>query len=346
VSPIESRLESNRRVTPGETVTSVPGEEPPAATLGVAVVIPCYESARFIRSAVLATLRQTLRPTQVVVVDDGSTDRPRDEIDDLLESESGLTIVHQPNSGVAAARQAGFSEVGDVRYVLFLDADDVPEPTMLERLAETLEKRPAASAAWCLPLFIDQAGSPIPEPLWRPRLEPRGLFGVREVPLTQPETSFASIFALAEMMPSLVLIRCASFDAVGGWDLSLGQGYEDTDLFLRLVLQGDFLLCPERLLRRRTHPGQSTSQVDHYWRQEQRLRSKWRNLERFDVCKTEVVLSGWRFYDRQLALRAGWNLAVRRACACQYWRAAQALLGAVRLYLRSCLIHRSRLRRT
>ncbi len=310
----------------------------------IGVVIPCYQSAHFVRAAVTAVLSQTRPPQHVVVIDDGSTDDPAAAVHDLLRADCD-SLIRQDNGGVATARQAGVSKLAHTDYVIFLDADDVPEPTMFAQLAGLLDVQADAAVSWCLPAFIDEQGEPRPDEQFAPRLAPRGLVGLRTVPLSEPRTSFASIFALAGLVPSLALIRRASFDAAGGWDQDFGQGYEDTDLFLRLALTGAVLLCPQRLLRKRCHDQQSTSRADHHWRQEQRLRAKWSDLDGLDATQSRMVLEGWRLYNRQIALRRGWALARARWRDGRYWPAACALLGAGRVMARSCFVHHPFVRR-
>jgi GT2 family glycosyltransferase len=317
-----------------------------ATTPRVGVVIPCYQSAPFLRDAVLAVLNQTVPPAQVVIVDDGSTDDPQSTVGDLLLGHSSLELFRQPNQGVGAARQLGATRLTEPNYLLFLDADDVPERNMLQRLIETLERTPNASVAWCLPSFIDARGQRLVAQPLAPRLRARGAFRTEPVPAFDAQTTFASIFALAGVLPSLCLMRAEAFRAARGWDVEFGQGYEDTDLLLRLSLHGDVLHVPQPLLRRRTHPGQSTSEAaDHYWRQEQRLRAKWRDLSGLDERQLHIVLAGWRLYERQLAIQQGTKLALDRYRHGLYWSGTSAFLGGIRRYLRSCLLHHPILRR-
>jgi GT2 family glycosyltransferase len=178
-----------------------------------------------------------------------------------------------------------------------------------------------------------------------PRLQTRGLVGLREIPLSEPRTSFASIFGLAGLVPSLAVIRRTAFTAAGGWDAGFGQGYEDTDMFLRLGLQGEVLLCSEALLRRRIHPAQSTSRLDHHWRMEHRPAERWRNLDGRSVTDRRMILAGWRLRNRALARSGISSVARRRVRERQYASAARALLGAASLLARSWVMYPERWRR-
>jgi GT2 family glycosyltransferase len=166
------------------------------------------------------------------------------------------------------------------------------------------------------------------------------MWRVETVPDEVPDTSFASLFTIPGIVPSVSLMRTSAFIAAGRWDASFGQGYEDLDLFLRLRLQGDVLFVPERLVRYRRHPAQSTSDPDHYWRQEQKLRERWRDLGPLDPRQRAMVLDAWRFWDRRLIIQRARSVASRRLREGEPWLALRAVLGGVRILLRSLTRHR------
>src|SRR5437899_5141022 len=85
----------------------------------VSIVIVCYNQARYLPEAIHSALAQTLTDIEVLVVDDGSTDKTRD----VVRSFPTVRCVYQRNQGLAAARNTGIHETTGL-YVLFLDADD------------------------------------------------------------------------------------------------------------------------------------------------------------------------------------------------------------------------------
>ena len=94
--------------------------------MDVAVVIPCWNQGRLLREALASITAQTVTPTTVVVVDDGSTD----ETADVASAHPGVTLVRQKRSGAAEARNAGLARA-DADLIAFLDADDLWPPTSL-----------------------------------------------------------------------------------------------------------------------------------------------------------------------------------------------------------------------
>jgi glycosyltransferase involved in cell wall biosynthesis len=108
------------------------------------VVVPLYNKAAHIRSTLLSCLGQRLKPLEIIVVDDGSTDQGGDVVQAL--GEPGIRLIRQANGGVARARNTGIQEArGD--WVVFLDADDWQHPLFLESLAAVIARFPQADMA-------------------------------------------------------------------------------------------------------------------------------------------------------------------------------------------------------
>ncbi len=119
---------------------------PPATRLAgwVSLIIPCYNGESFVRQALDCALGQTWPNVEVVVVDDGSTDRSA-EI--LREYGDRIRVVSQVNSGLPAARNSGIrSSRGE--FLCFLDADDYLSPEFAEVMASALVLSGAA-VAYC-----------------------------------------------------------------------------------------------------------------------------------------------------------------------------------------------------
>ena len=107
-------------------------------TARVSVVIPCYDYGHLLGEAVDSCIRQTHPPHEILVIDDGSTDRTREV---ARGYGSVVTYVPMEHAGVSAARNLGARLVtGD--YVVFLDADDVLEPVYIRRCLEALASAP------------------------------------------------------------------------------------------------------------------------------------------------------------------------------------------------------------
>ena len=105
--------------------------DPPAL---VSIVIACYNQGRFLGEAIESALRQTCAPIEVIVVDDGSTDRTAE-----VAAAYPVRCLRQPNQGAPAARNYGFRESRG-QFVLFLDADDRLLPEAVAMGCAALER--------------------------------------------------------------------------------------------------------------------------------------------------------------------------------------------------------------
>jgi glycosyltransferase involved in cell wall biosynthesis len=114
----------------------------------VSVIIPTYNSARYLPAALASVVAQDYRPLEVIVVDDGSTDNTADCVAEFFRH-TGLPgeYVYQPNQGPAVARNRGLT-VARGGWIAFLDADDLWLPDKTTRQMQVLSEYPQAGAAW------------------------------------------------------------------------------------------------------------------------------------------------------------------------------------------------------
>ena len=126
----------------------------------ISVVIPTYNRARFISESIRSALTQTRPPLEIIVVDDGSTDRTREELKPFVDR-GEIRCIFRENTGLGDARNTGIrAAVGD--YIAFLDDDDRWLPRHLEQLVSALERHPAAQMAYSgFEFFADGEGSDV-----------------------------------------------------------------------------------------------------------------------------------------------------------------------------------------
>jgi glycosyltransferase involved in cell wall biosynthesis len=191
------------------------------------VVIPCFNHGQFVADAVRSALAQTDADTRVVVVNDGSTDETtatQCNACALLtpDARDRVTVVHQENRGLPAARNAGArvaTEAGWSEYLVFLDADDFIEPTFVSRLAAEVDANQdgprTVSHAYCQERLVDKA------------------FGTWTVPEWDPV-----LLLITNLHPVTALVRRECFEAAGGFDETMRQGYEDWEFWIRLSGKG------------------------------------------------------------------------------------------------------------
>jgi glycosyltransferase involved in cell wall biosynthesis len=207
----------------------------------VSVVIPTYNSGRFVTCAIDSVLAQTTPPSQIVVVDDGS----RDDTGERLAAYHGrVHYVRQANQGVSAARNRGVREATG-EFVAFLDADDVWHPRKLELQMEAFARDPelglvaADSFDWPARAF-PEVNAPGPLPV---EVVPWGRLVVRNY-----------------LGASSVVVRRALLERAGPFDAAL-QGPEDRDLWLRVAELAPVAVLRLPLMGYRMVPGSVSKQA-------------------------------------------------------------------------------------
>lgn len=111
----------------------------------VSVIVPIYRTEPYLRKCLDSVLAQTERDLEVVLVDDGSPDGCPALCDEYAAKDGRIKVIHQPNGGRSAARNAGLAAATG-RWIGFVDSDDWVEPDMYERLLAAAEAREAQIA--------------------------------------------------------------------------------------------------------------------------------------------------------------------------------------------------------
>ena len=100
--------------------------------------MPVYNKEKYLEECLDSVLRQTFLDTEIICIDDGSTDSSLEILKGIAEKDSRVRILHQINQGAGPARNYGLSQaVGE--YIIFLDSDDIYESRMLEKLYVEIE---------------------------------------------------------------------------------------------------------------------------------------------------------------------------------------------------------------
>jgi len=98
----------------------------------VSIIIPCYNNAPYLRKCIDSVLCQSYNNTEIIVVDDGSSDEPKSVISDYVIADK-IKYVKLSHSGVSTARNAGMQKATG-EYIIFIDGDDWVEPNHIETL--------------------------------------------------------------------------------------------------------------------------------------------------------------------------------------------------------------------
>lgn len=132
--------------------------------IGAAIIIPCYNYAPFVGEAIESCLRQSIKPKEIIVIDDGSTDNSRE----VIEKYRGkVQIIYQDNQGVSAARNLGI-EKATAPFIVCLDADDRLAPDFLQVTMPEMERDRGLGIVYTGLGIIHQKGKAVGYTAWPP----------------------------------------------------------------------------------------------------------------------------------------------------------------------------------
>ena len=104
----------------------------------VTIIVPVYNCEQYLRDCIDSVLRQTYRNIELLLIDDGSTDRSGSICDEYCSIDNRVKTIHQKNSGVSTARNHGIDEALG-KYLMFVDSDDMLTDEAVSLLVEDLE---------------------------------------------------------------------------------------------------------------------------------------------------------------------------------------------------------------
>lgn len=208
--------------------------QPPQSPI-VSVVMPVYNSRRYIEAAVHSILAQTLSDFELIIVDDGSSDGTADILRRLARRDCRIRLIQQRNTGVCGASNRGIAEARG-EFFARMDHDDIALPDRLERQVEYLRAYPEIVAVGAQVLMIDSDGLPI---------------RIASAPLTHEKIE--EMFALDwPMFHPTLMARMDVMRKLGGYREQYNS-MEDLDLFIRLAEYGRLANLPQVLLKYRQH---------------------------------------------------------------------------------------------
>jgi glycosyltransferase involved in cell wall biosynthesis len=203
----------------------------------VSVIMPCYNQGQYLNAAVDSVLAQTFQDFEIIVIDDGSTDRTTVQLLQTYEKPK-LTVIHTANRGPSAARNTGIQRaIGE--YILPLDADDRIDSTFLAKAVSVLDNDPQVG------IVYSQAE----------------LFGTTVGRFDLPPYSFPEIL-LGNMIFNTSLYRRNDWETAGGYNENMVWGWEDYDFWLSLLELGRTVVqIPEVLYFHREVPNSRSQQM-------------------------------------------------------------------------------------
>lgn len=199
----------------------------------VSVIIPVFNGERFLSQAIESVLNQTYTNTEIIVVDDGSTDNTKI----VATSFPKITYIYQENQGVACARNNALS-IAKGDFITFLDADDCYEPNKLEIQLTYLLNNTATDICFCHQQGFLEEGFEL------------------------SEKDYVHFMEKEKLGLVSILLRKSVFDKVGLFNVN----YRHSSDFEWLTRAIDFacvsIILPDVLVKRRVHD----TNITHGWR--------------------------------------------------------------------------------
>jgi glycosyltransferase involved in cell wall biosynthesis len=214
----------------------------------VSVVIPCYNHGEYIEDAVESVLGQTYKNFEIIVVNDGSTDK---ETNLTLKNlgEPKTKVLHTLNQGLPSARNNGI-KVARGKYILPLDADNKIAPEFLEIAVKELESDKNIGIVYSY----------------------AGLFGARNGIMILPKYS-KNRFLRRNLIDACAFFRRSDWEATGGYKPNMVDGWEDWELWLSIIELGRSVkFIPKILFYYRVVPGSLSSGMNRQMRVDMFLR--------------------------------------------------------------------------
>ncbi|HHU93352.1 MAG TPA: glycosyltransferase [Halanaerobiaceae bacterium] len=212
----------------------------------VSIIMPVYNSARYLSEAIESCLDQTYRKFELIIIDDGSNDDSKEIIEFYWRKYPDKIKVHffQKNQGAAAARNKGIKMArGD--YLVFADSDDIQDKERIQQIIESI-KRDKVDMVFNNCLMIDENGQSLGKDLGFPEI----LNNSNGLLLSLQRNYFWTSLATVKN------------DRLVYFDESLMRS-EDYDLFLKLLFHGwKFTFIKEPLVKYRIHSGNDSSDYE------------------------------------------------------------------------------------
>lgn len=180
----------------------------------VSIIIPAYNSGNFIAETLETVLAQTLTNWECIVVDNGSTDATKQVVDAFVLKDKRIQYHYCEQNGVSYARNLAV-KLSSGKYILPLDSDDKIGETYLDKAVAVMENDPSLKLVYC----------------------DAELFGAAKGKWILPEYSLKKMLIENTIFCS-ALYRKSDFEATGGYNENMKEGFEDWDFWIKMLKDG------------------------------------------------------------------------------------------------------------
>jgi glycosyltransferase involved in cell wall biosynthesis len=259
----------------------------------VSVLMAVYNADRYVATTIESILAQSWTDFELIIINDGSTDRSASILDHYASQDARLRVLHRENQGIPCTRNQ-LVRLAEAELLAWIDADDVALPDRLALQVEFMQQHPAVVCLGSSFELIDARGRRLTH---------------LQVPLTDMEIQPQLLAGHAALFQPCAMLRRSVVQQVGGYDESMGQA-EDLDLWLRLGEVGQLANLPHCLIQYRLH-ADSVSEQDCQFQRQKALEACQRAWQRRGIQGQFEAGEPWRpSSDRrsqqQFILKYGW----------------------------------------
>ena len=285
--------------------------KPTQVPMKITVAIPVYNGANFLAPTLDSLRSQTHCDWNALLIDDGSGDETGAIMANYSAQDARFHVLSQPNLGLAGARNTALRELpAESEALMFLDGDDLLEPSALQNLSEGLLAQPSASATYGYATMIDEQGDPIESILAIELTRDRHRVSEGTLHALDPTmpTDFNTLgYRNCLWTPGQALIRREAALTVGEFDPQI-SGTADWDYWIRLALIAPLHSVDEPVLRYRRHGHNMSSKEKLMRDHEVKMRRKHLMSLNFTPTQRRDYLAGFRLFEREQS-RLKWRLA-------------------------------------
>jgi len=239
----------------------------PPAVPRVSIIVPVFNSERYVGESIGSVLRQTFPDYELIVVDDGSTDGTSRVVHSFAGS---IRYVFQANQGPAAARNTGL-ELARGELICFLDADDVWLPEKLACQVQFMDQHATVGLAFADEEEFDDNGVQCGSLIATSRFATELRAG------SAVDGAYAKLLEENFIPTSMVIVRRSCVESVGRFDIAL-KGPEDRDFWSRIAAGFPVACLPRVLGRKRVVASSVSRDVEMTLRSRIQMWTKMRSL--------------------------------------------------------------------
>lgn len=234
------------------------------------VIIPVFNGVPYVQRTLMAVINQTLKPSQIIIVNDGSTDSTLSELEKIKAAhpQATINIISKPNGGHSSATNVGI-RASSADFIALVDADDLWHATKLEKQMSVFNNSKDTKLGVVYADYINIDPNDQPLPLYQTvKLDTTVKGDVFEILLKKGDLILGS--------NSAVIMKRQVFLDHGFFDEHLRCG-EDWDMWIRIAQTYHFDYYPEILTYIRRHPNALSNQKMLHCQSDLYVMHKWKN---------------------------------------------------------------------